>query len=62
MIKQYKKFGKIDFSTTERGAYHHFKDWIGGPTVQQLCRENFQTGSIHNLPSSSKRKMEARLA
>ncbi|WP_148882287.1 RNA-guided endonuclease InsQ/TnpB family protein [Thermococcus aciditolerans] len=39
-LKQFREFGKIDFSTTEREAYHEFKNWIGGSTVQQLARKN----------------------
>jgi len=39
-LKQFKKFGKIDFSTTEKEAYHTFKGWIGGSIVQQLARKN----------------------
>jgi len=39
-LKQFKEFGKIDFSTTEKEAYYEFKDWIGGSTVQQLARKN----------------------
>jgi len=39
-LKQLKKFGKIDFATTEKQAYHTFKNWIGGSTVQQLARKN----------------------
>ena len=39
-LKQFKKFGKIDFATTEKEAYHTFKGWIGGSTVQQLARKN----------------------
>ena len=39
-LKQYREFGRIDFSTTEKEAYHHFKNWIGGSTVQQLARKN----------------------
>ncbi|ASJ12759.1 RNA-guided endonuclease InsQ/TnpB family protein [Thermococcus thioreducens] len=39
-LKQFKEFGKIDFSTTEKEAYHEFKNWIGGSTVQQLARKN----------------------
>ena len=39
-LKQFKKFGKIDFVTTEKEAYHTFKGWIGGSTVQQLARKN----------------------
>jgi len=39
-LKQFKEFGKIDFNGTEKEAYHEFKDWIGGSTVQQLARKN----------------------
>jgi len=39
-LKQFKKFGKIDFASTEKEAYHTFKNWIGGSTVQQLTRKN----------------------
>jgi len=39
-LKQFKKFGKIDFASTEKEAYHTFKNWIGGSTVQQLARKN----------------------
>lgn len=39
-LKQFRKFGKIDFATTEKEAYYTFKDWIGGSTVQQLARKN----------------------
>jgi len=39
-LKQFKEFGKIDFGTTEKEAYHTFKDWVGGSTVQQLARKN----------------------
>ncbi|ALM74765.1 RNA-guided endonuclease InsQ/TnpB family protein [Thermococcus barophilus] len=39
-LKQFKKFGKIDFATTEKEAYYTFRDWIGGSTVQQLARKN----------------------
>ncbi len=39
-LKQFKEFGKIDFGTTEKEAYHEFKNWIGGSTVQQLARKN----------------------
>ncbi|NJE05473.1 transposase [Thermococcus sp. M36] len=42
-LKQFKEFGKIDFSTTEKEAYHEFKDWIGGSTVQQLARKNAES-------------------
>ena len=39
-LKQFKEFGKIDFVGTEKQAYHTFKGWIGGSTVQQLARKN----------------------
>ncbi|MBP1911561.1 RNA-guided endonuclease InsQ/TnpB family protein [Thermococcus stetteri] len=42
-LKQFKEFGKIDFSTTEKEAYHEFKNWIGGSTVQQLARKNAES-------------------
>ncbi len=42
-LKQLKSFGKIDFSGTEKEAYHQFKDWIGGSTVQQLARKNAES-------------------
>ncbi|QDA31089.1 IS200/IS605 family element transposase accessory protein TnpB [Thermococcus indicus] len=39
-LKQFNEFGKIDFNGTEKEAYHEFKNWIGGSTVQQLARKN----------------------
>jgi len=39
-LKQFKKFGKIDFTATEKETYYTFRDWIGGSTVQQLARKN----------------------
>ncbi|AFK23149.1 RNA-guided endonuclease TnpB family protein [Pyrococcus sp. ST04] len=39
-LKQFKEFGVIDFATTEKEAYHAFKDWVGGSIVQQLARKN----------------------
>ncbi|ALM74557.1 RNA-guided endonuclease InsQ/TnpB family protein [Thermococcus barophilus] len=39
-LKQFKEFGKIDFNGTEKEAYHLFKNWVGGSTVQQLARKN----------------------
>jgi len=39
-LRQFKEFGKIDFGGTEKEAYHEFKDWIGGSTIQQLARKN----------------------
>jgi len=41
-LKQFREFGKIDFSTTEKEAYYEFKNWIGGSTVQQLARKNVE--------------------
>ncbi len=42
-LKQFKEFGKIDFNGTEKKAYHEFKTWIGGSTVQQLARKNAES-------------------
>ncbi|KUH31828.1 transposase [Thermococcus celericrescens] len=42
-LKQFKEFGKIDFNGTEKKAYHEFKNWIGGSTVQQLARKNAES-------------------
>ncbi|KUH33803.1 transposase [Thermococcus celericrescens] len=42
-LKQFKEFGKIDFNGTEKEAYHEFKNWIGGSTVQQLARKNAES-------------------
>jgi len=42
-LKQFREFGKIDFSTTEKEAYYEFKNWIGGSTVQQLARKNAES-------------------
>ncbi|WP_456321988.1 RNA-guided endonuclease InsQ/TnpB family protein, partial [Palaeococcus sp. (in: euryarchaeotes)] len=42
-LKQFKKFGKINFATTEKEAYYTFKNWIGGSTVQQLARKNAES-------------------
>ncbi|KUH33208.1 transposase [Thermococcus celericrescens] len=42
-LKQFKDFGKIDFNGTEKEAYHEFKNWIGGSTVQQLARKNAES-------------------
>ncbi|MBP1912328.1 hypothetical protein J2747_001645 [Thermococcus stetteri] len=53
-LKQFKEFGKIDFSTTEKEAYHEFKNWIGGSTVQQLARKNAE--SWRSFFSLTKRK------
>ncbi len=39
-LKQFKKFGVVDFATTEKEAYYALKDWVGGSTVQQLARKN----------------------
>lgn len=37
-LKQFKKFGKIDFAGTEKEVYWEFKNWVGGSTVQQIGR------------------------
>ncbi|MCD6558598.1 MAG: transposase, partial [Palaeococcus sp.] len=42
-LKQFKKFGKINFATTEKEAYYTFKNWIGGSTIQQLARKNAES-------------------
>jgi len=42
-LKQFRAFGKIDFAGTEKEAYHNFKDWIGGSTVQQISRKNSES-------------------
>ncbi len=39
-LTQLKEFGRIDFATTEKQAYHTFKNWVGGSTVQTLARKN----------------------
>ena len=39
-LKQFKKFGVVDFASTEKEAYYFFKEWIGGSTVQTLARKN----------------------
>ena len=54
-LKQFKKFGKIDFVTTEKEAYHTFKGWIGGSTVQQLAKKNAEAwGSFFSLNKKKK--------
>ena len=54
-LKQFKKFGKIDFSITEKEAYHTFKGWIGGSTVQQLAKKNAEVwGSFFSLNKKKK--------
>jgi len=54
-LKQFKKFGKIDFATTEKEAYHTFKGWIGGSTVQQLAKKNAEAwGSFFSLNKKKK--------
>ncbi|CAD5245091.1 transposase (fragment) [Thermococcus camini] len=57
-LKQFKEFGKTDFSTTEKEAYHEFKNWIGGSTVQQLARKNAE--SWRSFFSLNRRKKEWR--
>ncbi|ALM74806.1 RNA-guided endonuclease InsQ/TnpB family protein [Thermococcus barophilus] len=58
-LKQFKKFGKIDFATTEKEAYHKFKNWIGGSTVQQLARKNAE--SWRSFFSLNRRKKNGEL-
>ena len=54
-LKQFKKFGRIDFATTEKEAYHTFKGWIGGSTVQQLAKKNVEAwGSFFSLNKKKK--------
>ena len=54
-LKQFKKFGKIDFATTEKEAYHTFKGWISGSTVQQLAKKNAEAwGSFFSLNKKKK--------
>ncbi|NJE02054.1 RNA-guided endonuclease TnpB family protein [Thermococcus sp. JdF3] len=57
-LKQFKEFGKIDFGTTEKEAYHSFKDWIGGSTVQQICRKNAEAWRSFFSLSKKKKKGE----
>ncbi|KUH31649.1 transposase [Thermococcus celericrescens] len=42
-LRQFKEFGRIDFNGTEKEAYHEFKNWVGGSTVQQLARKNAES-------------------
>ncbi|WP_297504122.1 transposase, partial [Thermococcus sp.] len=58
-LKQFKEFGKIDFNETEKEAYHEFKDWIGGSTVQQLARKNAE--SWRSFFSLNKKKKSGEL-
>ncbi|KUH34345.1 transposase [Thermococcus celericrescens] len=57
-LKQFREFGKIDFSTTEKEAYHEFKDWIGGSTVQQLARKNAESWRSFFTLNRKKKKGE----
>ncbi|QDA30389.1 IS200/IS605 family element transposase accessory protein TnpB [Thermococcus indicus] len=57
-LKQFKEFGKIDFSTTEKEAYHEFKNWIGGSTVQQLARKNAEAWRSFFTLNRKKKKGE----
>jgi len=57
-LKQFKEFGKIDFSTTEKEAYHEFKNWIGGSTVQQLARKNAEAWRSFFILNRKKKKGE----
>jgi len=58
-LKQFKKFGKIDFNGTEKEAYHEFKNWIGGSTVQQLARKNAE--AWHSFFSLNRKKKKGEL-
>ncbi|CAD5244114.1 RNA-guided endonuclease InsQ/TnpB family protein [Thermococcus camini] len=58
-LKQFREFGKIDFNGTEKEAYHEFKNWIGGSTVQQLARKN--AGSWRSFFSLNKKKKKEEL-
>ncbi|ASJ13400.1 RNA-guided endonuclease InsQ/TnpB family protein [Thermococcus thioreducens] len=58
-LKQFKEFGKTDFSTTEKEAYYEFKNWIGGSTVQQLARKNAE--SWRSFFSLNRRKKNGEL-
>ncbi len=57
-LKQFKKFGKINFTTTEKEAYYTFKDWIGGSTVQQLARKNAEAWRSFFTLNRKKKKGE----
>ncbi|WP_456453531.1 RNA-guided endonuclease InsQ/TnpB family protein [Thermococcus sp.] len=57
-LKQFKEFGKIDFNGTEKEAYHEFKDWIGGSTVQQLGRKNSESWRSFFTLTKKKKKGE----
>ncbi|QDA32126.1 IS200/IS605 family element transposase accessory protein TnpB [Thermococcus indicus] len=57
-LKQFKEFGKMDFSTTEKEAYHEFKNWIGGSTVQQLARKNAEAWRSFFSLNKKKKKRE----
>jgi putative transposase len=59
-LKQFKTFGKIDFAGTEKEAYHSFKGWIGGSTVQQLARKNAE--SWRSFFTLSKKKKSGKLS
>ncbi len=54
-LKQFKEFGKIDFNGTEKEAYHEFKTWIGGSTVQQLARKNAESWRSFFSPNKKKK-------
>jgi len=57
-LKQFKKFGKINFATTEKEAYYTFKDWVGGSTVQQLARKNAEAWRSFFTLNRKKKKGE----
>jgi len=56
-VKQFKKFGKIDFATTEKEAYHTFKGWIGGSTVQQLAKKNAEAWGASRVVQATTTKI-----
>ncbi|KUJ98542.1 MAG: Transposase ISTsi3 [Thermococcales archaeon 44_46] len=58
-LKQFKKFGKIDFAGTEKEVYWEFKNWVGGSTVQQLARKN--AGAWRSFFALSKKKKSGNL-
>jgi putative transposase len=57
-LKQFKEFGKIDFNGTEKEAYHAFKNWVGGSTVQQLARKNAEAWRSFFALSRKKKSKE----
>ncbi|WP_456452230.1 RNA-guided endonuclease InsQ/TnpB family protein [Thermococcus sp.] len=57
-LKQFKEFGKIDFNGAEKEAYHLFKNWTGGSTVQQLAGKNAEAWRSFFSLNRKKRKGE----